>query len=159
MTETEILKRTRECGECLEWTGAYVHNVAPVISIGNRKIYTKRRLLELAGKNIEGLCVTNKCGNTSCVNPKHLQIATKAHIIQRTAATGVFSSTAVRARVAAGKRKTSKLSQEAAFEIRNSNEPVPVLAAKHGISDAYGYMIRRGQFRKDYSNPFAGLMT
>ena len=159
MTEYDILKRTRECGDCLEWTGSFVHDEAPVISIKNRKIYVKRHLMQLAGRKIDGLCVTSKCGNTACVNPKHLQIVTKAAIIKRTAATGVFSTTAVRARVAAGKRKLSKLSQEAANEIRTSTEPIAVLARKHGITDAYGYMIRRGEFRKDYRNPFAGLMA
>ncbi len=159
MTETEILKRTRECGDCLEWTGSMVHKVAPVISIANRKIYVKRHLMELAGKKIKGLCVSNKCGNTACVNPKHLQTVTKAQVIKRTTATGALSTTAVRARVAAAKRKTSKLSQEAAREIRSSSEQMAVLATKHGISESYGYMIRRGDFRKDYNNPFMGLLA
>lgn len=159
MTLTDILKRTRECGDCLLWTGSFVHDAAPVISVKNKKLYVKRYMLELEGQNIKGKCVISTCGHDSCVNRKHLLVVTRATVIKRTAATGVFATNAVRARVAAGKRARSKLSQEAAIEIRNSSEPVPVLAAKHGITEAYGYMIRRGQFRRDYSNPFAALIN
>lgn len=158
MTPAEILKRTTECGDCLIWTGSFVHDVAPVISIGNKKLYVKRVLMEQAGKDIHGKCVRSSCGQSSCVNPKHLEIVTKAAVIKHTASTGVFSTNAVRARVAAAKRSTSKLSQEAATEIRNSDEPMKDLASRYGITEAYGYMIRRGQFRRDYSNPFSGLM-
>ena len=159
MTLPEILKRTKECGDCLLWTGSFVHDVAPVVSIKNKKLYAKRLVLELSGQNVTGKCVSYTCGQITCVNPKHLTAITRAAVIKRTAATGVFSTNAVRARVAAGKRKDSKLSQEAAVEIRTSSLPVPELAAKHGITEAYGYMIRRGRFRRDYSNPFAELMT
>jgi hypothetical protein len=159
MTLSDLFKRTTECGDCLLWTGSFVHGVAPVVSIKNKKIYVKRFILELEGKNIAGKCVSYTCGQESCVNPKHLVIKTKAQVIKTTAATGVFSTNAVRSKVAAGKRKGSKLSQAAAIEIRTSNVSVQELAAKHGITASYGYMIRRGEFRRDYSNPFSGLIA
>ena len=159
MTESDILKRTTECGDCLLWTGSFVHGTRPVVSIKNKKLYVKRHLLELAGSDLRRNCVISTCGNNTCVNPEHLLVVSRTTVLKRTAASGAFSTIAVRARVAAGKRKKSKLSQEAALEIRNSSESIAVLAAKHGITEAYGYMIRRGRFRQDYSNPFMGLMT
>ena len=159
MTTEEILKRTRQCGDCLEWTGSLVHGIAPVISLDRKKQYAKRVIMQNAGHDCTGKCVTSNCGNRLCVNPSHLRIVTKRALIKRVADTGVFRKNSFRANVAAAKRIGSKLSDASVQEIRDSDEPVKSLAERYGISEAYAYMIRRGQWRRDYSNPFSGLMS
>jgi hypothetical protein len=157
MIKTELLKRTHQCGDCMEWTGSFVHKVLPAFTLNGKKLYVKRYLAELDGKNVKGRVVTSDCKNKLCVNPAHLVVLTRAQLVNRTAASGAWSTAAVRAKVAHGIRAKSKLSQDAAREIRMSDEPIKVLAARHGITGSYVGMIRAGYCRKDYGSPFAGL--
>ena len=158
MTKDDILKRTTLCGDCMIWTGSFVHHTNPVLTMSNKKLYVKRVLMHLDERKIEGKCVISTCGQQSCVNPDHLQIITRKALAIRTAATGYQSNLAIKAKIAATKRAKSNLSNDAVLEIRHSNEPVTALAARHGITDSYAYMIRRNQCRKDYQNPFSGLI-
>ncbi len=162
MTLNEIKARCEEVGECWIWQGGFLRGRFPIVKIANKSVYPKREAWKAAnGKDIPaGNCVVNKktCNDPHCCNPDHLTTATKRQVLQRTVSDGKLHTTKVRANIAMTKRAKSKLSDEAVQEIRYSDEPVSVLAAKHGISDTYGYMIRRGNSRKDYSNPFAGLI-
>lgn len=153
----KLLERTEEFGDCKLWTGALIHGKAPVITIDDKKVYVKRRVMALLGRNVEHKCVTSDCTNKLCIEPAHLVVTTKGGIARRTAASGALSTPLCGAKVAAALRAKSKLSQAAVQAIRASDKPVIELAAENNISESYVYMIRRGDFRKDYSSPFAGL--
>ena len=158
MTQNDILKRTAEDGDCLMWTGSLVHGTLPVITVANKKLYAKRQLMILSGRDVAGKCVTNTCGEKMCINPAHLVILTKGGLAKKTALTKRYT-TADCAKIAQARRAHSKLSQDAVLEIRASDEPAQALADRYRITPAYVYMLRKGLFRRDYNNPFSGLMT
>jgi hypothetical protein len=164
--------RTREEGECWNWTAAYRHNRWPTIAFrrnwdgtgsGNKVFYVRHVMYwHRYGKPPElgkYRVLVPKCGNQDCVNPDHLLMQTRAQLAKKLAAAGHYKSMTRRMKLAESKRKTSKLSDEAVAEIRLPDSKAAAMAAKHGISVAYAYMIRNGEWRRDYSNPFAALMT
>lgn len=155
---SKIELNTRESGDCLIWTGPVIQGGAPVVTVDRKKLYVKRHYLQLTGMVLGKKLATSSCANQLCVNHDHLVALTKTQLAKRTAASGAWSTPAIKARVAQGLRARSKLSQESVLAIRTSDEPVKVLAARHDISEAYAYMIRRGDWRRDYSaTPFSGL--
>lgn len=164
MTLDDIKARCTECEECdtrWSWAATLVRGVSPVMKDKQKTILPRRVLWEMKhGKPVpNGLCVVTTCRNPKCCNPGLLEAVSKAYVIKRTAATGVFSTLTFRAKVSAGKKKTSKLPDEAVADIRASEEPPQALADKHGISKAYVHMLRKNRFRKEYTdNPFQGLM-
>lgn len=160
MTLADLLARTRECGDCLEWTDA-IHSVhkAPVFTRRDRKVYARREAALLSGRQIAGRCVTSTCKNPLCINPDHLRVVSRSVIQRRTAASGAFSGLNIKVKVAAAKRATSKLSQDDVREIRRSCESVAEKAHRFGISQTYVYMILNNQSRIDYVTPFLGILT
>ncbi len=161
MTLADLLARTRACGDCMEWTGPVHRNRcnAPIFNRGERKFYVRREVAHLSGKLIAGRCVTAACRNQLCVNPDHLRVVSRAVIQRRTAASGAWTGMHIKMKVAAAKRSVSKLSQEDVRAIRESSDPVPELARRYGISEAYTYMILRHQSRIEYETPFVGLLV
>lgn len=167
-TLQHLRDRCRECGDCWEWASAYRAHRWPVISsrrdwdgdgnVRNMQFYVRHLMYWLAKGQKPRLGVKRAlvpaCGNPKCVNPDHLKIASRAEV-GRTA----FKPPGWAASVARGHRRRSKLSDEAVQEIRTSTERTLLLAERFGISQAYVYMIRNGEWRKDYSNPFAGLLA
>lgn len=164
MTLNDIQARCTDCEECdtrWSWAATLVRGVTPVMKDKTKTVLPRRALWEMKhGQPAPaGMPVITTCLNPLCCNPELLKAVSKAHVIKRTAATGVFSTLTFRAKVAQGKRKTSKLTDEAVASIRTSNEKPEVLAEKHGISKAYVHMLRKNRFRKEYTdNPFQGLM-
>lgn len=156
-----IKARCIECGDCWVWASTLLRGQHPIMKSKGKSFYPKRVAWELHhGKKIpEGHCVVNKvhCANPHCCNPEHTHHLSRRRVLQMTVATGKMHTPLIKAKIAAAKRRESKLSDEAVLEFTHSDESVPVLAARHGISEAYGYMIRRGEFRKPLSSPFAGL--
>lgn len=162
MTLEDIKARCEEVGECWIWQGTVLRKRFPVAKANNETLYPKRLAWAAHhGKPVpDGMCVVNrpaKCHDPLCCNPDHLAAVTKRQVLQQVVDDGKLHTTKTRAKIAAAKRAGSKLSDQAVHEIRFSDEPVAVLAARHGISETYGHMIRRGDSRKDYSSPFAGL--
>ncbi len=171
-TADHLALRTREVGTCHEWTATLMKQQYPIISLRvpgpdgapvQRQFYVRHLAWWLRHGKPPAVTpkrvITNTCGNTRCINPAHLRLVDKATVLRRTAAQGAWQGHAFAAAVSAGRRRHSKLSDEAAAEIRASTAPLAELASKHGISRAYACMIRRGRFRRDYANPFAGLMA
>lgn len=164
MNQNDIQARCTDCEECdtrWSWAATLARGVVPVMKDKQKTVLPRRMLWEKKhGKPVpDGMCVVTTCVNPKCCNPELLEAVTKAYIIQRTAATGVFNTLTFRAKVAAGKRKTSKLPDEAVADIRTSDEPPEAMAEKHGISKAYVHMLRKNRFRKEFTNnPFQGLM-
>lgn len=161
------------CDDCWEWKAAFrdVKNKRwPVVACrvdmpdGTRKTarYYVRHLMlwvTTGQKPDLGLlrAIVPSCDNPRCVNPAHLKVVTRKAISQAVVKKGVMSTLPRRKKVAEGLRKNAKLSDAAVADIRNSDDGPKVAAAKHGVSTAYVYMLRRGEWRKDYSNPFAAL--
>lgn len=146
-----IQQRSEEEGDCLLWTGASCTR-GPVVTIKQMQ-YPLRRLVWEAkhGEPFPAGSVTGvSCKNHLCLE----------HVIDKTWSEHNSRPTSLthRIRTAMAKRKDSKLSDAAVAEIRASGERADVLAERHGISTAYVYMIRRGYNRRDYANPFAGLV-
>jgi hypothetical protein len=156
--EQRILARCVEVGECLEWQGPLSPGSGIYIGEGDKKLIARRVLWEKQhGEIPHGMLVTSSCGNPRCL--KHLACITPGQRNKRTAAAGLFSTPAVRAKVAAARRRNSKLSDEGVARIRAFEGRVPDIAAAEGVSESYAYMLRRGRFRQEFTNPFASLIA
>lgn len=152
-----ILAKCEEMGDCLEWTAAPSGGGGFYINVEGKTLNVRRALYAIEhGCVPPGRLVTYACDNPMCV--AHQKAVTARQRNLRTAKEGKFDTPEFRARVAAGKRKVSRLSDAAVAEIRDFAGSVPEVAAKHGISAGYAYMLRRGRFRVEFSNPFGGLM-
>lgn len=162
MKLVDVKARCDEIGECWIWNGPLLRHKHPIAKVKGVTYYAKRVVWSAFHRKPipDGMCVVNKkaCSEQHCCNPEHLMLATKLQVLQRVVDSGKLHTTKIRAKIASTKRAKSKLSDEAVMEIRYSDEAVSSLSAKHGISEAYGHMIRRGDSRKDYANPFAGLI-
>mgnify|MGYP003420499485 FL=1 len=100
------------------------------------------------------------CGNPYCIFPWHQEAMTESEKQKVAAERGAFSSIARGKKIAESRRAAqSKLTEAQAMEIRASSESGPVLAKKYGINRSRVNAIKRGDAWKDYSNPFAGLMS
>lgn len=163
-----IRERCRIVDECWVWSLHSKEGRWPLISIRTRQedgskkdtFYYVRHLTHWLkhgrrpGLNNRSAIVTT-CDSDLCVNPDHLKIATRSEVGKRSA--GFQKNLTTRKKMSEARRKRAKLSDEAVAEIRQSEEPAKDAAAKHGVSPAYIYMLRSNLWRKDYSNPFAGL--
>jgi hypothetical protein len=84
-------------------------------------------------------CETRHCANPAHRKPGNRSTQMLAANLQRDAVT--------RSRMAAARRRKSKLSDEAVAEIRASTEFLRVVAERHGISMSHASNIRRGKQR------------
>lgn len=91
-------------------------------------------------------------GNAACVRPEHV-----VSISRSKAQIGKPMPPHQRAAIAMACQGIRKLKAEDVQEIRASDEPRDVLAARKKISETYVQQIRSGQVWRDFSNPFAGL--
>lgn len=152
MTPEQLKARCIEDGDCLIWYTKDKGQDGPRVSIDGKRQYVRPLIY---GKAIpKGMVLTTSCGNRLCL--AHVVARSQSWISRRTMAS-VAVNPAYRAKMSAVKSKGSKLSDDAVRQIRASDRPAKVDAEEHGISAAYVNMIRNGQFRRDYSNPFAGL--
>lgn len=154
-----IQDRCREDGDCWIWRMAITSNGTPTIHVGDRLIGTRRVVAGLMGLNIDGKVVTTTCGDSRCVCPDHILVATKRRmaelIVERTGHPYRLErrkkiSDSARARI-------GKLTPELAQEIRESSETLKVISERMGVAKGTAQRVRAGQAWKDYSSPFAGL--
>lgn len=170
ITLSLILSRCKECADC----GAMTHYVGgkedrgPTIDITvdgvRKKVFVRRvvwQLMHPKGRMPSGktVVITSRCRNHRCVSPALIHQASKSQAWVRAAAFGKRNTTAVMLKTMATRRARSKLPEEGVEDIRNSEEHPQALAAKWGISEAYVYMLKKNQFRKPISTPFAGLLA
>lgn len=79
-TISDLLKRTKAVGSCLEWQGA--KNRGGYGNIGYRGRYVAAHRLSWVLSNgaeiPHGLLILHSCDNRICINPKHLRPGTHA---------------------------------------------------------------------------------
>lgn len=81
--------RIKVAGECQLWTGTKRHHGYGGIEIDKKKYYVHRVAYEDAyGPIPKGHVVRHRCGNTSCVEPKHLTTGTQKQNCEDTVAMG-----------------------------------------------------------------------
>lgn len=166
-----IRQRSVDDAGCWIWT-ASMCNGHPSIRFGGRVMEMARRWAWMLA-NDQPIppghvitCRPDRCDHRLCVNPAHLECIPRGQRWARSNRSGALSTEAFAARVSAAKSAQSALSDEAVADILTGREPAPQAAARHGITAAYVYMIRRGEYRRFVrpasaagaaNNPFAGL--
>lgn len=158
-----IHERSVEFADCMLWSASTNDAGHPQYKpVGRACTLVRRDVYRLSGRELhKRVPIDTRCGEKACINPDHLFESTTSAIALRAGARGAFSSKARCAKIAAAKRSKAKLpgGMETAREIRMSSETGTVLAARHGIDRSLVNRIKRNLAWKDYSNPFAGLMT
>ena len=153
-----ILRRVEADAGCMRWTG-YCFNGHPAGTIAGKKVLIRRALWEAANGPIpRGRILRCTCETPLCI--EHIELTTHQAVAKKLGALGAMSGPVRSARIAEVKRngKQAKISQDDARAIRASDEPLAVLAARHGIAEATVSKIRLGKVRREFvGNPWAGL--
>jgi hypothetical protein len=95
-----------------------------------------------------------KCGNDRCVEPTCLKVSSRSKMLS-----GIPISAAhkVALTLAARSRKSAKLTQEAANDIRYGDGTPEEKAAKYGVTVNHVRGIQQNRWWRDLTSPFAGL--
>jgi DNA-binding transcriptional regulator YiaG len=162
LTLDDIHARCDEVGECWEIRSdvkSRNRRKHPQVFQDGKCVLVRRLAYELhRGELSSARYLVPRCGNEVCINPQHQKALTKRENASRT---GKISSRAPGRpqKIAATKRKRSKLTPEAIKEIREGEHKQGVLAQRHGISQSMVSQIQRGKAWRDNSSPFAGLFS
>lgn len=155
VTLADILQRTEEVGDCMEWTGHCNRGKHPHWRLNGNLHPAGRVVWTLAHEREPSrrMLIGTRCGNPRCIHPDHLiaRSRSKANL-----AAGARDIT-YRVRQASLKRKNSRLTIEIVREIRASTEPANVFDARYGLSPGYAWRIRTNKAWREYGTPFAGL--
>jgi hypothetical protein len=167
-----ILSRCQECGECMEWSGAYQAAV-PIASVPREcmpgsmmrptkaviYVSVRRALLALKlGRDVGSRVLTTSCGNPRCVNPSHLRAHTRSEHAARMSGLARNVDAERNRKIAEAKRASSKLTIEKVREIRATTETCKSTALRYGVNPALISRIRRGQCWPDYASPFGAMV-
>jgi hypothetical protein len=154
--------RKLECG-CLVWRGCIAGRNYGRLRINGKSHWAHRYAWSLVhGPIPAGVVLTRRveiCDEPQCVNPEHMQKATRQTVPKLNARRGLVATGIGHAvRVAIGRRKTSKkLTIEKAREIRaRRGEPANALAAEFGIDRSLVYLIWRNKSWAE-ATPMMGL--
>ncbi len=155
----KIRSRCDEFDDCLLWTGAR-NNRGPVMSVGGKEVSVRALVWEAAHELPfpPGRRASVTCRNKLCLNEKHIVAWTMGEQMRETQRNRSAAARYI-SQVAAARTRGHKISDEAVHEIRYDGAPVAEMVRKHGVSRTYVYALRRGDFRRDRSNPFGGLMN
>lgn len=157
-----LLACTQEVGDCLEWTGNCMNKGHPVVNHDGKQWMVRRLVLTLTGKHIKSRYVVGTtCGNRRCINPAHLvQLSPQRRMVVMARASAATHSQARSCKVAKTKRAgpQAKLTDDQVRAIRAGTESQRATAALYGVSQHLIASIRLGRRRRDFSNPFAGLI-
>ncbi|MCE2909395.1 MAG: HNH endonuclease [Burkholderiaceae bacterium] len=151
-------------GDCLRWTGSMVGKRHPAFTdntAGRKTVLVRRALWERKhGPVPAGHVLRCTCGMERCVLPAHATPKTYQQIALECGALGLMSGPVRSQRIARAKRAgpQAKISDAQVAELRAGADPIPVLAERFGISEAYAYRVQRGEARRDHVTPWQGLM-
>lgn len=153
MNIEHIKHRCREDGDCWIWIGYAVEGAHPRVSIDG-KLMSVRRVVwsEKNGGIPARMVVRNTCGNGLCVSPKCMELTTYSRI-----RTGIKKGADVGMKISQKRRARSNVTIEDVRLIRASDLPAAHFDEMFGKSRGWAGSIRRGEFWKDISSPFAGL--
>jgi hypothetical protein len=113
---------------CWEWTGACAPNGYGQLRIGEITRYAHRLAWEFFRGSIpKDECILHHCDNRKCVNPDHLFLGDR-----------VINS----ADKMSKNRHSSKLSVEQTVQVRDSSDPISLIASKYGITRSQVWRIR-----------------
>lgn len=156
MTLVEILKRTKECGDCLLWTGACNGAGQPSM----HSTTARRAVYELANGPIpEGKKVGVDCGQVKCLNPKHLIARTVSEISKISNARAAVRRKRQTKTAATNRAKMGKITMDIAREIRLSDKSGLEWASELKCSPSLISLVRNNKSWVEHSSPFAGLMA
>lgn len=156
---TDLLENTREDGDCMIWLGACC-NGHPAHGSKGKIVMVRRTLWEQVHGPIErGRIIRCACETPKCVNPDHLTKTTRQRLAKQLGALGLMSGPVRSAKIAAVKRAgpQAKLTDADVKRIRYGSETGAALARELGVSPGTVSGIRRGQQRREFSSPWAGL--
>lgn len=165
--QSDLVERVRsrcvEEGDCWIWQGARAGcAMNPQISINGEKLYVRRVVYEaISGEPVpKNRGVSTSCRTGCCVNPDHLVMTTTRARAVTAGAEGKYSGVVRAAKIAANKRALlSPLTPEKVADIRFGGGTHQEAAERNGVSRWTVGAIRRGERWKDYSSPFAGLVS
>lgn len=155
-----LRSRCDEVGKCWIWKGATSgEREVPVTRRKGKNMNPRRIARELTdGKPVPpGMEVAAECGQRRCISPHCSCVVTPRERALLARDRGAFINVARDIRMAQTKRARSAFSEEVIQRVRGAVGPASVIAAENGMSKSHAKAIRRGDSRKDYSSPFAGL--
>ena len=155
------VKEDDTCG-CWIWKGATTAYDQPQASLrrpdGSRKTVLVRRMvweMKSGRKLRKDNWAATTCDTHGCVHPDHVTVRTRSKAMR-----GAVRTLAQKANMAAGRRKNSKFDIDKLLaEIEASAESNVKLAARLGCHHSYVAKIRNGEALRNYSSPFAGLLS
>lgn len=78
--------------ECWEWGGAIGNGGYGRIAVNGKMVLVHRFSYEMVNGDIpSGLCIDHLCRNRGCVNPKHMEVVTRAENTRRGFAPGIVA--------------------------------------------------------------------
>jgi hypothetical protein len=74
-----------ETDNCINWSGLYLSERPAVRVAGSTRSATRLVYQRSWGQINQSIIVVNTCGNTGCVNPKHMKGVTRSEIAKKAA--------------------------------------------------------------------------
>jgi hypothetical protein len=147
-------------GEHWIWKGATNPAGNPVMSLGDRITTVRRVVLQArAGRQLS----TDKravtlCDHEQCVSPHCAAGLTLEKARQLAASRGAYTRNVLqRLKAAATRRARSRITDEAVRRMRDSSEPVRVVADREGVHHSYVTYVRQGKLRCAPRAAWSGL--
>lgn len=147
--------RVIERDGCWLWTGAKSKDgYNPKCKMDGKTVFVRRMLYELIkGKPVpSGFDSGVSCNCKLCVHPEHLTAKRRGKELK-----GKTRPAHIVMKMSMSMRAKSKIPEETIKEIMQCNESLRKAEKKYGISMSYIGALRRGEWRRDFSNPFTGL--
>ncbi|MDE2100285.1 MAG: hypothetical protein KGL39_23745 [Patescibacteria group bacterium] len=161
MTLDDIKDKCIEEGDCWIWQGYVSEQGYPYSNKrGLVSQQIRRVVVHLSGRDIKGHNIEATCDNKKCCNPAHLKLSSHSKIAKKAAPSYINHPVRIE-KLRQSKMHLAKLTMEKAREIRASDEPGPVLAARYGVDKSLISSVKRNRAWREVSassNPWAGLM-
>lgn len=157
-TMESMQARCIEVGECWIWQGGNDGHGKPVCKHRGKVVNPRRIVRELTDKKPlgPGVQVVPACHNPKCISPA-CSIRTDPKGRARIAnERGAFNNPSKIRRSAMTKRAKSWITEDVVSKVRSARTAVEA-SELTGVSLSHSKAIRRGEARRDYGSPFAGL--